>query len=304
MLYYPGCALKEKITNLNETTISSANFLGVALDELPEWTCCSATFPLSSQKIMNLLPQARTLFSTKMLGKKEITTTCTFCYSTLKRTNKLIQTDDITKRRINAYLKDDKRIPVYNKDEFYEFEEYNGDVRVKHFLEVLKEDIGYESIEKKVRKQLKGLKVAPYYGCKLLRPPKEVEFDDPENPSIMEDFIKSVGAEVVDFPYKNECCGSYLSISESKIAAKVSYKILKSAQNRGANVLITTCPLCYYNLDRKQEEIKELYPDFRNMPVLFFTQLLALALEIDIEILGLDKHYIDPRPLLEENNLI
>ena len=120
----------------------------------------------------------------------------------------------------------------------------------------------------------------------------------------MEDFITSVGAEAVDFPYKNECCGSYLSISEPKIAAKVSYKILNSAQKNGANVLITTCPLCYYNLDRKQGEIKEVYPDFKNIPILFFTQLLAQALELDIDILGLDQHYIDPRPLLEENNLI
>ena len=168
----------------------------------------------------------------------------------------------------------------------------------------MKYDIGFENIFKNLKKNLKGLKVAPYYGCQLLRPPKEVDFDDPENPTIFEGFIKSLGCEVVDYPYKTECCGSYLSISEPKIAAKSSFKVLKSAVRNGAEIVITTCPLCFYNLDNRQDLIKSEFPEFNNVPVLFFTQLLALGLKIDIDILGLNKHSIDPKPLLEEKNII
>ncbi len=305
MFYYPGCTLKEKTTNLNDTTLLSTELLGLELVELPEWTCCSATHPLTTQKIMNLVPQARILFNVKMLGENRFTTTCTFCYSTLKRANRLIKDDPLVKKRINAFLQDDKRIPEYNIDEeVYEFEEYNGEVEVVHLLEVLKNDIGFDSITNKIKKELKGLRVAPYYGCKLLRPPKEVKFDDPENPSIMEDFIESLGCEVIDYPFKTECCGSYLSISRPEIAAKSSYKILQSAQRRGADVIILTCPLCYYNLDRKQKEIKSEYPEFKTIPVVFFTQLLAIALEVEEKVLGFNQHYIDPLPLFKEKNIL
>jgi len=304
MFYYPGCTLKEKTTNLNNTTLEAANRLDLELIELPEWTCCGATYPLTSQKIMNLIPQARILFNVKMLGDDKVTTTCTFCYSTLKRANRIIKNDGEIHKRINAFLSEDKRIPEYNKEDVYEFEDYNGEVKVKHLLEVFRDDIGYETISKKIKKKLEGLKVASYYGCKLLRPPKEVEFDDPENPSIMEDFIKALGCEMIDFPYKTECCGSYLSLSEPEIAAKVSYKILKSAQKRGADLIILTCPLCYYNMDRKQKVILSQYPDFNRIPILFFTQLLAIAFDIEEDKLGLDQHYVDPRPLLKEKNIL
>jgi len=304
MFYYPGCTLKEKTTNLNNTTLEAANRLDLELIELPEWTCCGATYPLTSQKIMNLIPQARILFNVKMLRDDKVTTTCTFCYSTLKRANKIIKNDGEIHKRINAFLSEDKRIPEYNKEDVYEFEDYNGEVKVKHLLEVFRDDIGYETISKKIKKKLEGLKVASYYGCKLLRPPKEVEFDDPENPSIMEDFIKALGCEMIDFPYKTECCGSYLSLSEPEIAAKVSYKILKSAQKRGADLIILTCPLCYYNMDRKQKVILSQYPDFNRIPILFFTQLLAIAFDIEEDKLGLDQHYVDPRPLLKEKNIL
>ncbi|MBL7075443.1 CoB--CoM heterodisulfide reductase iron-sulfur subunit B family protein [candidate division KSB1 bacterium] len=304
LCYYPGCTLKDKTTNLDQTTIAAADELGIELVELPNWTCCGATYPLTEEKIANLVPQIRILYNVMVEGDNRVTTTCAFCYSTLKRANRAILNDPIKRKRINAYLKDDKRIPEYDKETVYNFKDYNGEVKVVHFLEVLRDDVGFENLSLKLKKNLEGLKVAPYYGCKLLRPPEEMEFDDPENPRIMEDFLESLGCEVIDYPFKTDCCGSYLSLSAPDAATRASHLILNSAVKNGADLVALTCPLCYYNLDRRQEDIGNRFMDFSPIPVLFFTQLLAIALGVEDEILGLDQHYIDPSPLLREKKLV
>lgn len=302
--YYPGCTLKDKTTNLDDSTRASASSLGIELVELPNWTCCGAIYPLTEEKIVNLVAQIRILYNVKIQGDDRVTTTCAFCYSTLKRANRAIMDDPIKRKRVNAYLKDDKRIPVYDKETVYDFQEYHGEVKVVHFLEVLRDDIGFGNLSKEVKKSLNGLKVAPYYGCKLLRPPEEVGFDDPENPTILENFLQSLGCEVVNFPFRTECCGSYLSLSAPEAATRASSQILNSAVKNGAEVVTLSCPLCYYNMDRRQRDILLRFMDFQTVPVLFFTQLLAIALEVEDQVLGLEQHYVDPRPLLREKNLI
>lgn len=302
--YYPGCTLKDKTTNLDETTKAAAEVLDIELVELPTWTCCGATHPLTEEKIINLVPQIRILSDVRTEGNDRLTTTCAFCYNTLKRANRAIIDDPIKRQRMNAFLRDDKRIPEYDKETVYDFKDYNGEIGVVHFLELLRDEIGFEELSEKVTKNLNGLKVAPYYGCQLLRPPEEMELDDPENPSILEDFLRSLGCEVVNFPFKSECCGSYLSLSAPDAATRASYTILRSAVKNGAEVVTLSCPLCYYNMDRRQTDILNRFMDFTTLPVLFFTQLLAIALDVETEVLGLEQHYIDPRGLLREKNLI
>jgi len=303
LAYYPGCTLKDKAIHLDETTKASARQLGIDLQELETWTCCGATYPLTEEKIANLVPQIRILRNVLQSGNTQVTTTCAFCYSTLKRANRAIMLDPVRRQRVNAFLRDDDPVRPY-KERTEAPAEYAGEVAVLHLLEVFRDRVGWDKLAKATKKRLQGLKVAPYYGCKLLRPPKEVEFDDPENPTIFEQFLAALGCEVVDFPFKSECCGSYLSLSAPEAASRLSYLILKSAAGSGAEALALSCPLCYYNMDLRQREIAKSYPGFQHVPVLFFTQLLALALGLEESILGFDLHYVDVRPLLRQKNLL
>lgn len=314
LLYYPGCTLYEKARHLDRTVRESAKVLGIELIELSSWTCCGAAFPLASDNKMGLLAPTRILATAAKedpnqeiahdsagevvpesdleLGVEKpdvnLTTLCAFCYNVLKRTNKLLSEDEYKLRKVNEFLE----------------ENYQLNVKVKHFLEILRDDYGFDNLASKIKQPLKDLKVAPYYGCQLLRPYKEIQLDDPEQPTIMGDFIASLGSENIDFPFKNECCGSYQILDYEDVALELSYKILNNAVQHGADALALSCPVCYYNLDKNQREIKSRYRGFKTIPIFYFSELLALALKLDINLLELDRHYIDPMPLLESKNLI
>lgn len=297
--YYPGCTLKEKTTNLDESTRAAMEILGYELVEPEGWTCCGAEFPLTEEKIVGLAAPTRILRQVEMEGADKVVTTCAFCFNVLKRTNEALHRDPLKRKRINAYLKDDIKIEPMSKKKTTNFPEYSGHVWVLHLMEFIRNEIGYDKIQSLIKRDLKGLKVAPYYGCRLLRPAEEVGIDVPDNPHIFEEFLEGLGCEAVDFPFKQECCGSYLSTAVPDAATDASYQVLKSAKLNGADVVALSCPLCYYNMDRRQDRIKEKYLDFNGFPILFFTQILAWALGVEEEVLGLDQHYYDPRPALE-----
>jgi heterodisulfide reductase subunit B len=314
VLYYPGCTLYEKARHLDLTVRESAKELGIDLIELSNWTCCGAAFPLAQDNKMGLLAPARILATaakedpnaitnntngvglsterqtetdpepdppTQARPEVYLTTLCAFCYNVLKRTNKLLHDDENILRKINEFLE----------------ENYQLNVTIKHFLEILRDDYGFDVMADKIKQPLSGLKVVPYYGCQLLRPFKEMRMDDPEQPSIMENFLASLGSTVVDFPFKNECCGSYQVMDNEKVALELSHRILKNAQKNGAEAVALSCPVCYY-------KIKEQYPGSKTIPVFYFSELLALALKLDLKILELDRHYVDVVPLLKSKNLI
>ena len=171
-----------------------------------------------------------------------------------------------------------------------------------HYIEMLRDVVGFDKLAGKVKHKLTGLRVAPYYGCMLLRPKKEMEFDDAEQPSIFEDFLSSLGCEAVDFPMKTECCGGFQIVRDEETAISCSQNVAASAIRAGADIVVTTCPLCRYNLDEKQKEISERVKDWRNIPIIYFTQLLGLALGIDDEYLDFEGNYVDPRPVLAEKS--
>jgi heterodisulfide reductase subunit B len=170
-------------------------------------------------------------------------------------------------------------------------------------LEFLKDEIGFENLAQKVVKPLKKLKIASYYGCLLVRP-KEIGFDDMENPTILEDLMSKLGADSVDFPYKTECCGAYQTVDKPEIIAERTNQILSSARNRGAEIVVVSCPLCAFNLDQRQKQTVEKFPEFKHIPVLYFTQPLAIALGCPEQTLRFDLNYIDPKPILKEKGLI
>lgn len=296
--YYPGCTLKEKTTNLDDSTRASMEILGYELIEPENWTCCGAEFPLTEEKIVGLTAPARILRQVEIEGGDKVVTTCAFCFNVLKRTNEALLKDPLKKKRINAYLQDDIKIDPMTKKKTTDFPEYHGTVWILHLMEFIKNEIGYDKVKSHIQRDLKGLKVAPYYGCRLLRPMEEVGIDVPDDPHIFEEFLGNIGCEVVDFPFKQECCGSYISVSLPDAASEASYQVLRSAQMSGADVLALSCPLCYYNMDRRQDRIGAKFLDFQGFPVLFFTQILAWALGVEEKVLGLDQHFFDPRPVL------
>lgn len=286
-LYFPGCTLYTKAKNLDTAARESAKIIGFELHELSDWTCCGAAFPLATDNIMALLPPSRILAKAMKEGG-ELTTLCSVCFNVLRRTLHLLNSDP------------EKREKIFD---FIEMEYHDG-LHLPHYLEILRDEIGFENVKKKVTRDLKGLKVAPFYGCMLLRPFEEMKFDDKENPTIFEDFVESIGCEAVDFPYKIECCGSFQSVGAPEVATECGYAILSSAIKNGAEAVTTTCPLCQYNLDTKQREIKEKYPDFQGLPVLYFSQLMGFSFDLSMEVLDFQRNDVDPLPLLKGKGLL
>ncbi|MDW7759820.1 MAG: CoB--CoM heterodisulfide reductase iron-sulfur subunit B family protein [Acidobacteriota bacterium] len=290
--YYPGCTLKEKTTNLDLSTREAMKRLDVELVEPDGWACCGAEYPLTEEKISGLAAPVRVLRQVRDEGGELVVTTCSFCYAVLKRANKAMIEDPLKNRRINAYLKDDIKIDPLTKTKTTGFEDYKGEVKVLHLLEYIKDEVTYPRLRSRIKRDLAGLPIAAYYGCRLLRPQEDMSWGEPDEPRFFEEFLEAVGCRAVDYPFKQECCGSYLSVSMPDAASDASYRVLRSAGLNGAAAATVTCPLCFYNLDRRQEKIREMFPDFPGLPVVFFTQILAWALGVDRDVLGLDQHAV------------
>ena len=290
--YYPGCTLKQKTAALDISTREALKRLDVELVEPEGWTCCGAEYPLTEEKIAGLAAPIRTLRQVRDEGGDVLVTTCSFCFAVLKRADKALRDDPLKRKRINAFLKDDIQIDPLTKERTTDFEDYAGEVKVLHLLEFLRDRVGYPRIRERITRDLKGLAIAPYYGCRVLRPREEMAVDDPESPRLFEEFLEAVGCGAVDYPFKQECCGSYLSVSLPAAATEASYRVLRSARMNGAKAVAVTCPLCFYNMDHRQDAIKEAYLDFPGLPVVYFTQLLAWALGVDRPVLALGEHRV------------
>lgn len=288
--YFPGCTLKTKAVNFENTALAVLKKFDIDAKELNNWFCCGAVFSLASDNLMYQLSSIRTLIKAKETGNKRLLTLCSMCYNTLKRAALLVQNDEEKRKKINDFM-------------YKEETEFNGDeVEVVHILKLF-EEIGLEKIENNVEKKVNGLKVAPYYGCLLLRP-KEIAIDSPEDPAIMENILEAAGCESVYFPFKTECCASYQIVNKKEIVMERTKKIVRSALKNGADLIVLNCPLCDFNLDAVQEELKLSDSNFETIPVLYFTQLIALIMGIDPEINDFALHNVDPRPLLEKKGLL
>jgi heterodisulfide reductase subunit B len=289
LAYYPGCTLKTKARNLEEPAVASMKVLGLKLDEVPRWNCCGAVYSLAADDLIHQVAPVRNLIRVKKQGKAGLVTLCAFCLNTLKRANLLMRDDAEKRDTLNAFIDEGM--------------EYVGEVKVVHLLEVLRDEIGWDGVSQKVKAPLLGLKAAPYYGCTLLRP-REVAIDNAEDPTILRDFLKALGASPVDFPESARCCGSYQIISNPGDIAEYARAVLDSALNHGAEALVLTCPLCDYNLGQGQQELIKTGSTFRQMPLFYFTQLLALALGLGPEVCHFELNYGKPESLLRIKNLL
>jgi len=288
--YYPGCTLKNDAKNFEDSTLCSLESLGIEVEELPRWNCCGTVFSLSTDDLIHHVAPIRNLIRVKESNSDRMMTLCAMCYNTLKRANERVKSDPESLDKINDFM-------------YREEVEYEGDVKIFHLLELLRDEVKFENIADKVKRPLKNLKIASYYGCLLVRP-KEIGFDDVENPTVLENLMTVLGATPVDFPYKTECCASYQTVDKPEIVADRTYHILTSAQELGAEVVAVSCPLCAFNLDHRQKETVQKYPEFKNIPILYFTQILAVALGCPEKSLRLDLHYVNPKPILKEKGFI
>jgi heterodisulfide reductase subunit B len=288
-LYYPGCTLSTKAKNLDRSARRSMKTLGVELQELSHWNCCGTTFPLVIDNVMSLLAPARVLADASAEGDR-VVTICAFCYHVLKRTSSILQREEDTRKKIGLFLADEGRSLSEN-------------LRVVHLLELLRDEVGFDAVRAAVKRPLSGLKVAPYYGCQVLRPSEELALDDIEYPQIMFDFLQSLGCEVIRIPYETECCGSYLSLTSEEAAVQCSWRILSSALRCGVEALSVTCPLCQFNLEHNQLKLREGKGEAIELPVLYFTELLAIALGEDMSEEDAALHFVDCRTFFQEKAL-
>ncbi len=230
--YFPGCTLKTQAKDLDKYARISLNALGVTMEEVENWQCCGGTYPMAKDEIATKLSSIRALDYAKKNGGV-LLTLCSACHNVIKRVNFDMQTDKEINTKANNYLKLDKP--------------YNGETKVVHYIEFLRDYVGFDKIKEAVKNPL-NKKVGAYYGCLLLRPSSVMAFDNPENPTIIEDFISAIGGTPVKYPFRNECCGAYLKLKNPSFTEEKSKNVIKNAKAHGVEIIVTACPLCYYNL--------------------------------------------------------
>ena len=285
--FYPGCSLQGTAKDYLMSTLAVADALNLDLREIPDWVCCGASPAHQTDKLMGLALPARVINNAARDGAgREVLTVCAACYHRLRIAQYSLKENAELRGQVNQIL-----------DEEFQ------DMPVRHLLDVLVRDMGLDQIKEAVKKPLEGLTAACYYGCLLARPP-EVAFDDVENPTFMDKLCRAIGMETVEWGYKTECCGAALAIPRTDIVVRLVGKILRIAKECGAECIVVACPLCHSNLDMRQVEAADALGMELNLPVLYFTQVLGLALGLSPKALGLNKAITDPRPLLRTKGMI
>jgi len=281
--YYPGCSVKATANLYQESIDSVAPDLGIELEELDDWNCCGATAYMSVRELMSFAISARNLALAEPFHR-DVVTPCSACYLVLNKTNRYFADyPDIRKKLGQALEAADLS--------------YSGNIKVRHLLDIFVNDVGLEEIAGRSVRKLEGLKAAPYYGCQLVRPEyygcNYAEdgkcFDDPDEPVYMDRLIEATGAECVEYSMKTKCCGASLMGTEEKQALSLCREILADAERRGAHCIVTVCPLCQMNLDVYQPKVNTLFGTKFNIPVIYFTQLIGLAMGKSYRELGLKR---------------
>jgi heterodisulfide reductase subunit B2 len=281
--YYPGCSSHGTSQEYEHTMKLVMQALDVKLDYVPDWNCCGATSAHVMTESLAIALPMRNLILAEKLENDTLAIPCASCYSRMKETKLKLDADPDIRKEINTIVEDG---------------EYKGTVEVKSLLQYCYENIGLEDIKHAVKTPLYGLKVACYYGCLLTRPTHVAEFDSPEYPMSMDHLVEALGAKAIDFDYKTECCGASFSISNTEVVYSLTGKILEVAKEAGADIIVVGCPLCQSNLDMRQQEIEKITGKNFHLPVVYFTQLMALAFGYPASDLKFNKHIVAVEPAL------
>jgi heterodisulfide reductase subunit B len=281
--FFPGCSLESTAKDYLLSTRAVAEALGIQLEELPDWTCCGSTPAHATDALLAAALPARNLAIAESLGQ-DVVVCCAACYGRLAGANLALAEDESLRAQVAEVIG----------------REYSGGIRVRHLLQVLREDIGLAEIRDRIVRPLDGMKVACYYGCLLTRPKELSIVDDPEDPQLMEEMLSAIGAAPVEWPFKTECCGASFSITRTDTVKRLCGEILGMAKESGAECIAVACPLCQTNLDLRQADIEKSTGERIGLPVFYFTQLLGRALGLSDEALGIGKLMTDPGRLLSK----
>lgn len=282
--YYPGCTQESGSKEYDLSVRVVFERLGIELKDLEDWNCCGAVHTSVTDPLLAMTLPGRNLALAEEQGLTEIVAPCTGCYKNLRSASKAIQADRALRQEVNDAIPD---------------HELQGDIAVKHPLYVIVNDYGLENLE--VSRPLTGLRVACYYGCVLTRP--EDEFDSSERPEGMDRLMDALGAEAVPFQAKMKCCGGAILLSHTDVAVDLTGKVLLAAKEAGADCVALGCPMCHVALDLYQSWSERALGTRLDLPVLYFTQLMALALGVEEQQLSLKRHIVSPAPMLERLGL-
>lgn len=283
--YYPGCSAESTARDQYMSVQEVSRALDIELVEPKGWSCCGSTPAHHTDRMLSIALPVANLLIARQMGL-DMVVFCAACYNRMKVANHEIRTNPAVRKEISDVLE----------------EEYDGSVKVHHFIEVLSRDIGAKKLQESFTHSLNGLKVASYYGCLLVRPPEVTNFDDPENPMIMDNLITIMGGESVDWSNKVECCGGGLSLTRTDIVVELSHSILSTASAAGAQCMAVACPMCQVNLDLRQSDINKTKKSNFEIPVVYITQLVGLCLGIPADRLGMEKCVVSPRSIIEMVN--
>ncbi len=279
-LYYPGCSLKSTGRAYEESLLAVFDALKAGCQEIEDWNCCGATAYMAVDEMKSIALAARNLAlaeeQTNGAGP-DVMTPCNACYLVLMKAQKAIKDHQYKSDRVCDALKENGLT-------------YTGKARIRHPLDILINDIGLDTIKNHVKKPLEGMKIASYYGCQIVRP--YATFDDPHDPQTMDQVMQALGAEVIDWPLKTRCCGGSLSGTIEPVGLRLSYILLKEAKKRGADTVVTACPLCQFNLECYQDKMNEMFDDRLHLPVAYFTQLMGVAFGLPEKSLGLNRLFV------------
>jgi len=280
--YYPGCAADSTARDQHSSSLAVAGALGIGLTEIKGWSCCGATPAHQTDRILAAsLPASNLILAREM--ELDMVVNCAACYNRLKTANHEISNHPEIRKKVADAIGSD----------------YDGSVTVRHFIEVLLEDLGLDKLRDALKLSLNGLKVASYYGCLLVRPPEITRFDDPENPTSMDHLVTAMGGESLDWPHKVECCGGGLALTRTDVVVNLTDSIIGMARDADADCIAVACPMCQVNLDLRQSDIEKEKGRKHDMPVLYITQLLGLCLGISQKIIGLNKLMISPSSVVK-----
>jgi len=279
--YYPGCSLSGLGKPYDESLRSVFSHLGLGLEEIPDWNCCGATSYMSVSEDKAVALAARNLALAEQM-KAEVVAPCAACYLVLTKAQHMMADYPALAAKVHKGLQAAGLT-------------YGGHVTVRHPLDILVNDVGLDAIKARVTRPLTGYRVAPYYGCQIVRP--YGAFDDPLRPQTLDRLMAAAGAVVVDYPLKAHCCGGSLMGTMEDIGVRLNFLLLKEAKARSANVLATVCPLCQYNLEAYQDKMLRTFHESVQLPVAYFTQLLGLAFGLQPKALGLQRNFVTAAPL-------
>lgn len=300
--YYPGCSLERNAGAYHTSLMAVAGWLGVEFAEVDDWNCCGATefiavnrmraYALAGRNLALAADQARAAADLRAAptngdtAQPQLVAPCSACFLNLSKVDRYLDESPKLAAKVNDALS----AGGLHYDP--------GTLQIRHLLDVMVNDVGYDKVAAQVRTPLAGLRVAPYYGCLVVRPGFRGRFDDAEYPTSLDKLMRVLGAKVVDFPLKTHCCGGHMTQISRDVALELIRRLLQNAADYEADVIVTLCPMCQLNLDAFQDAVNAQFGTSYRLPVLFFTQLMGLAFGLPPSVVGIGKELVDARPAL------